>query len=177
MLGPQRSKDVRVLIPYADLSSASPPFALDDFTANPHPPSRPPLLQYLGRFLNLSARSVHPITSIPCSPATPTHISYHAFPNRPNQTVVSSLLQLWRHVEWLNSHELPSWSTAMFRCCPTGRLFVASIGRLCMRPVLLAAVRSSNPSRLPGEAYKMSAYFLVRSTPSKHDRKWQMSLA
>ncbi|KAK7439267.1 hypothetical protein Landi51_11244 [Colletotrichum acutatum] len=45
VLGPQRSKDVRVLIPYADLSSASPPFALDDFMANPHPPSRPPLLK------------------------------------------------------------------------------------------------------------------------------------
>ncbi|KAK1540776.1 hypothetical protein CPAR01_06765 [Colletotrichum paranaense] len=57
---------------------------------------------------------------------------------------------MWRHVEWLNSHELSSWSTAMFKCCPTGQLFIASIGRLCMRPVLLAAVRSSNPSRLPG---------------------------
>ncbi|KAK1711934.1 uncharacterized protein BDZ83DRAFT_735025 [Colletotrichum acutatum] len=42
------------------------------------------------------------------------------------------------------------WSSAMFKCCPTGQLPVASIGRLCMRPVSLAAVRSSNPSRLLG---------------------------
>ncbi|KAK1635602.1 hypothetical protein BDP81DRAFT_39940 [Colletotrichum phormii] len=49
-----------------------------------------------------------------------------------------------------DSCELSRWSTAMFNCCLTGQLSLASIGRLCMRPVLLAAVRSSNPSPLLG---------------------------
>ncbi|KAF3800151.1 hypothetical protein GCG54_00015531 [Colletotrichum gloeosporioides] len=145
----QRSKGARVSIPYADPPSASPPFAFNILPGLIHgqpPPSKttPPLA-------NKDAPLQSSVVSVP-SIFEMAHarlgLPALSVPPRPQQTVVVVVVvALPKPCGVASSGSVRSTTSRSSRLLVVGRPYLMyKDGRLCMRPVSLAAVRSP-PSR------------------------------